>query len=42
MGEGKLTFMFQESDQGRGEEAGEGTSLWDSRLLMAAWLDTDC
>ena len=41
VGEGKLTFMVQGSDGGR-EEAEDGMSLWDSRLLIAARLDTDC
>lgn len=33
--------MVQGSDGGR-EDAGDGMSLWDSRLLMASRLDTDC
>lgn len=38
MGEGKLTSMFQESDEVGGEVMEEWRSLLDSRLLRKAWL----
>jgi hypothetical protein len=41
VGKGKLLCRVQESDKGRGKVVEEWRSLWDSRLLGAAWLGSE-
>jgi hypothetical protein len=37
VGEGKLTYIIQESDKDETEEAGKWRFSWNGRLLRAAW-----
>jgi hypothetical protein len=41
VGEGKLTYVVQESDGGGGEVVGEWRSPWKSRLFRETWLGAE-